>query len=222
VTLLSTGQCLCGAVQFEMEYPAFWAWHNHSRASRLAHGAVYATYVGTWRKRFRITAGEREINRFEEKETGAVRSFCRRCGTPLIYERTRSRHMINIPRALFQSRTGRQPIYHIAIAKRCRTGSTPASRWFRSKAIPACSTSDPRREVAYRRPAAQHRSGGVVHDHYFPPPPTKRQRLAYAASHRCATPSTACGATHSQMERPSAAACSGMSLLDVATAPAKR
>src|SRR5262245_51969951 len=81
------GQCLCGAVQFEMEYPAFWAWHDHSRASRIAHGAVYATYVGTWRKRFRITAGEREINRFEEKETGAVRSFCRRCGTPLIYER---------------------------------------------------------------------------------------------------------------------------------------
>ena len=67
------GQCLCGAVQFEMEYPAFWAWHDHSRASRLAHGAVYATYVGTWRKRFRITVGEREINRFEEKETGAVR-----------------------------------------------------------------------------------------------------------------------------------------------------
>jgi hypothetical protein len=55
----------------------------------------------------------REINRFEEK--GAVRSFCRVCGTPLIYERTRSRHMINIPRSLFQSRTGRQPIYHIAI-----------------------------------------------------------------------------------------------------------
>ena len=95
-----TGQCLCGTVQFEMEYPAFWAWHDHSRASRLAHGAVYATYVGTWRKRFRITVGEREINRFEEKDTGAVRSFCRRCGTPLVHERTRSPHMINIPRSL--------------------------------------------------------------------------------------------------------------------------
>ena len=108
-----TGQCLCGAVQLKMDYPAFWAWNDHSRASRLAQGAVYATYVDTWRKRFRITAGEREINRFEE--TGAVRSFCRRCGTPLVYERTHSPHMINIPRALFQSRTGRQPIYHIAI-----------------------------------------------------------------------------------------------------------
>ena len=110
-----SGQCLCRAVQFEMEYPAFWAWHDHSRASRLAHGAVYATYVGTWRKRFRITTGEDEICRFEEKTTSAVRSFCRRCGTPLIYERAGSRHMINIPRALFQSRTGRQPIYHIAL-----------------------------------------------------------------------------------------------------------
>jgi len=86
--------CLCGAVKFEMEYPAFWAWHDHSRASRVAHGAVYATYVGTWRKRFRITVEEREINRFEEKETGAVRSFCRRCGTPLLpYPDIDARHV---------------------------------------------------------------------------------------------------------------------------------
>ncbi len=109
------GQCLCGAVRFEMEFPAFWAWHDHSRASRLAHGAVYATYVGTWRKRFRFTAGEEAIARFEDKETGAVRSFCGRCGTPLVYERKPARGMINVPRALFQSRTGRQPIYHVGI-----------------------------------------------------------------------------------------------------------
>ena len=109
------GQCLCGAVRFEIDFPAFWAWHDHTRASRLAHGAAYATYVGTWRKRFRITAGERDITRYEDKATGAVRSFCARCGTPLIYERARSRHMINIPRALFATRTGRQPLYHIGI-----------------------------------------------------------------------------------------------------------
>ena len=104
------GQCLCGHVCFEIDFPAFWAWHDHTRASRTAHGAVYATYVGTWRKRFRITQGEDEITRYEDKTTGSARSFCRRCGTPLIYERARSRHMINIPRALFTSRTGRQPI----------------------------------------------------------------------------------------------------------------
>jgi hypothetical protein len=109
------GQCLCGDVRFEIDYPAFWAWHDHTRATRIAHGAVYATYVGTWRKRFHITQGEDEITRYVDQHTGSVRSFCRRCGTPLIYERARSRHMINIPRSLFASRTGRQPIYHIGI-----------------------------------------------------------------------------------------------------------
>jgi hypothetical protein len=113
-----TGQCLCGAVRFEIDYPAFWSWHDHSRASRVAHGAAYATYVGVWRKRFRVTAGEDDIARYDDKESRATRSFCRRCGTPLIYERARSRHMINIPRALFANRTGRQPLYHIGIEER--------------------------------------------------------------------------------------------------------
>jgi hypothetical protein len=109
------GRCLCGTVQFEIDFPARWAWHDHSRATRQAHGAAYATYVGSWRKRFRVTAGEAEITRFEDKASGTARSFCARCGTPLFYERARSPHMVNIPRALFESRTGRQPLYHIGI-----------------------------------------------------------------------------------------------------------
>lgn len=111
----TTGQCLCGAVVLEIDVPVFWAWHDHSAASRRAHGAAYATYVGAWRSKVHIRQGEGEITRFEEKETGNTRSFCRRCGTPLIYERKRSGQMINLPRALFAERTGREPKYHIAI-----------------------------------------------------------------------------------------------------------
>jgi hypothetical protein len=109
------GHCLCGAVAFEIDFPARWAWHDHSGASRRAHGAAYATYVGSWRKRFRLTKGEKQISRFEDKASKTTRSFCKRCGTPLFYERARSPHMVNIPRALFESRTGRQPLYHIGI-----------------------------------------------------------------------------------------------------------
>ena len=111
----AAGQCLCGKVCFEIDTPARWAWHDHSAASRRAHGAAYATYVGSWRKRFRITAGDREIARYADKTARATRSFCRRCGTPLFYERGHAPHMVNIPRALFASRTGRQPLYHVAI-----------------------------------------------------------------------------------------------------------
>ncbi len=111
----ATGQCLCGAVELEIDVPVFWAWHDHSKASRIAHGAVYATYVGAWRSRMRITRGEASINRFEDKASGTARSFCSRCGSPLIYERSRSPKMVNLPRALFAERTGREARYHIAI-----------------------------------------------------------------------------------------------------------
>ena len=84
------GNCVCGAVQLEIDFPAFWAWHDHSGASRHAQGAAYATYVGSWRSRFRILAGEGALTRFEAPEAGTARSFCARCGTPVLYERARS------------------------------------------------------------------------------------------------------------------------------------
>jgi hypothetical protein len=112
---ISKGQCLCGRVAFEIDVPVRWAWHDHSAASRRSHGAAYATYVGSWRKRFRITKGAGSISRYEDKKAGTVRSFCNHCGSPLFYERARSPHMVNIPRALFSGRTGRQPLYHISI-----------------------------------------------------------------------------------------------------------
>jgi hypothetical protein len=110
-----SGRCLCGAVELEIDFPAFWAWHDHSAASRRAHGAAYATYIGCWRKHARVAKGRRSIARFEDATTESTRSFCSRCGTPLLYERKRSPHMVNIPRALFTGRTGREPRYHVAI-----------------------------------------------------------------------------------------------------------
>ena len=72
------GQCLCGNVEVEIGVPARWAWHDHSAASRRAHGAAYATYVGSYKSRFRVTKGEASIGRYEDKEAGRVRSFCKR------------------------------------------------------------------------------------------------------------------------------------------------
>ncbi|HEV2561266.1 MAG TPA: GFA family protein [Rhizomicrobium sp.] len=112
---VAAGQCLCGKVRIEIGIPARWAWHDHSRASRIAHGAACATYVGSWRSRFRIVKGAACIARFEDKTTKTARSFCARCGTPLFYERAHSPQMVNVPRALFETRTGREPRYHIAI-----------------------------------------------------------------------------------------------------------
>ncbi len=107
-----SGRCLCGAVEIEIKVPAFWAWHDHSEASRRVHGAAYATYVGCWRKSFRIAKGQRTVARFEDKKTNSTRTFCSKCGTPVLYERGRSPRMVDVPRALFAARTGREPRYH--------------------------------------------------------------------------------------------------------------
>ena len=110
-----TGHCLCGAVTIEIGVPVFWAWHDHTQASRLAHGAAYATYVGCWRKRFHIARGISDITRFVDAATNTIRQFCSHCGTPLAYERGHRPNMVNVPRALFDPRTGREPRYHIGI-----------------------------------------------------------------------------------------------------------
>ena len=107
------GQCLCGAVRFQITVPARWAWHDHAADSRRAHGAAYATYGGAYKSRFRITEGADLVTRYEDG--GIKRSFCARCGSPLLYERPRAPEMVNIPRALFLSRTGREPRYHLNI-----------------------------------------------------------------------------------------------------------
>jgi hypothetical protein len=116
-TARARGQCLCGAVIVEIVLPAFWAWHDHSLASRKAHGAAYATYIGCWRKNVRVAKGKGDIATFDDPRTFALRSFCARCGSPLFYERRRASKTIDIPRALFAGRTGREPRYHLNIGE---------------------------------------------------------------------------------------------------------
>jgi hypothetical protein len=111
------GACVCGAVRVEIVVPAVWAWHDHSAASRHAQGCAYATYVGAWKSRFRFLEGEESLKRYHDEATGTTRGFCARCGTPVTYERPRSPKIVNLPRALFSQRTGREPRYHMFLSE---------------------------------------------------------------------------------------------------------
>ncbi len=114
---IAIGRCLCGKIEVHVTMPAFWAWHDHSRNTRRAHGAAYATYIGCWKSRVRVAKGAKQLTRFKDEATGDTREFCARCGTPILYTRGgRTQKMVNIPRALFDGRTGREPLYHIAVA----------------------------------------------------------------------------------------------------------
>lgn len=114
---LATAQCLCGGVRMEIDTPAVWAWHDHGPATRSAQGCAYATYVGSWKSKFRVTGGANQIGRYEDTAHKSTRSFCTVCGTPVFYERDHAPKMVNIPRTLFSGRTGREPRYHVGLAE---------------------------------------------------------------------------------------------------------
>jgi hypothetical protein len=84
-------------VEIEVALPVFWAWHDHSAASRRAHGAAYATYVGCWKSKVRVAKGDALLTRFEDKDAARIRTFCSRCGTPVMYERSHSPKMVTSP-----------------------------------------------------------------------------------------------------------------------------
>ena len=147
-----TGRCLCGAVAIEIGYPARWAWHDHRRPARLAHGAAYATYVGAWRKRFRVAEGEEDVSRYEDGATRTARSFCKSCGTPLFYEAAHSPQMVNVPRALFEQRTGREPRYHLGIEE-LRDWTYMGERLVPLKGYPGVVWERPGKQKQHRREA---------------------------------------------------------------------
>ncbi|WOF74777.1 GFA family protein [Parvibaculaceae bacterium PLY_AMNH_Bact1] len=111
------GACGCGIVRFELKYPARWAYHDHSAATRKVMGTASVTYVGSWRKRFRYTGGEDALTDYRDDDKGITRRFCIECGTPVAYERDASPHMVNIPRGLFSEGVGREPRYHVRMGE---------------------------------------------------------------------------------------------------------
>jgi hypothetical protein len=113
----AAGGCVCGAVRLEIDVPARWAWHDHSERSRRAQSCAYATYVGSYRSRFRWLEGEDQLIRYEDEAARTARSFCGRCGTPMLYERASSPTMVNVPRAVFRERTGRETRYHMNLTE---------------------------------------------------------------------------------------------------------
>jgi hypothetical protein len=100
--------CLRGTVAIETDMPVFWAWYDHSQASRRAHGAAYATYVGGWKSKVRGVGRQDVLARFDDLKRRQVRSFCSLCGTPMMFTRGGLPERVNIPRALLGARTGRK------------------------------------------------------------------------------------------------------------------
>ncbi len=108
------GGCYCGGVRFRATLPSLFCAHCHCRNCRRAHGAAFVTYAGFPEGRFAITAGEELLVRYRT-DTGATRSFCRLCGTTLLYEGPRWAGEVHVALACMDEEIDRLPQAHVNV-----------------------------------------------------------------------------------------------------------
>lgn len=105
------GSCYCRRIEFAVDLPARFVCHCHCDNCRRAHGAGFVTWAGFPAAQFRIERGADELVRFET-ETSAVRSFCRTCGTTLLYESPRWAGEVHVAVASLDDPLDRLPTLH--------------------------------------------------------------------------------------------------------------
>jgi hypothetical protein len=106
-----TGSCLCGAVAFEFELPSLFAGHCHCTMCRRANGAGYVTWVGVREDGFRLTSGENELSHYRSSDH-LTRSFCGRCGSPMLCNDDNHDNVIDITMANLHGDLDRPPKAH--------------------------------------------------------------------------------------------------------------
>jgi hypothetical protein len=106
------GSCYCKRVRFTATLPTRFVAHCHCNNCRRAHGAGFVTWAGVPDPQFRIEAGEDQLGRYAT-ETGALRSFCRTCGTPILYASPRWAGEVHVAVACFDEPLDRLPAAHV-------------------------------------------------------------------------------------------------------------
>jgi hypothetical protein len=77
---MTTGTCLCGALEYEFTAPFDRMLHCHCSMCRKHHGAAFATFVSAPIAAFRWRKGEGAVSTYASSEQGK-RFFCATCGS---------------------------------------------------------------------------------------------------------------------------------------------
>ncbi|MCC7540309.1 MAG: GFA family protein [Deltaproteobacteria bacterium] len=107
------GGCLCGALRYRVTLPSLWCAFCHCGMCRKAHGASPVAWFGVPRDRFAwIASPDEHLGRYASSP-GATRSFCRRCGSPLLFESERWADQVHVALATLDGTLDRPPSAHV-------------------------------------------------------------------------------------------------------------
>jgi hypothetical protein len=111
------GACLCGVVRFAVSLPSRFCAHCHCPNCRRAHGAAFVTWAGFKGEQVRLLAGVDQLCTYLS-DSGATRSFCSQCGSPLFYESPRWPGEVHVALASLSGPIDRQPTAHVYVDDR--------------------------------------------------------------------------------------------------------
>lgn len=112
------GNCLCGAVKYEIKSDLKAIVHCHCQYCRKAHGAAFVTLLLMQASDFHLIQGEDNLGKFYVDTTGADRCFCLKCGTRL-FNHVRSAGRLALVVSTLQTDEVLHPVAHCNTESKC-------------------------------------------------------------------------------------------------------
>ncbi len=107
------GSCLCQRVLDKVSGPLGPMENCYCTDCRKAHAAAFGTFIDVPKAKFSYVRGETNLEQYEA-DNGAIRSFCRTCGSLLTWERNPEWVTITVA-TLDTLPMGRKPEHHIFV-----------------------------------------------------------------------------------------------------------
>lgn len=111
------GECLCGAIKFEIHGTITSIVHCHCSQCRRAQGTAYATNGFVEKSDFNLLQGKDALSSYPLSET-QTRFFCKHCGSPVMSKNTTKPDRIRIRLGTITSDIEERPIAHIFVSSR--------------------------------------------------------------------------------------------------------
>ena len=111
------GSCLCGGVRFQAFPPFLRASHCHCDRCRKHSGTAVCTQVRVRREQFELLQGAQLI-RIYGKGEGAVKAFCKTCGSSLFGGDWPDGDQVSIRMGAFDDDPGIRPQFHTYVDSR--------------------------------------------------------------------------------------------------------
>ena len=111
------GSCLCGVVRFEVEKPFLRANHCHCSRCRKHSGTTGCLQTRVWKQQFELLSGADRIEVYG-RGGGAVKAFCRTCGSSLFGGDWPDGKQVSIRLGAFDDDPGIAPQFHTHVDDR--------------------------------------------------------------------------------------------------------